>query len=72
MILPERVFGRSAVNRISSGRAMAPIFFVTCFFKTSAMLGLGLTPSLSVTNAVIAWPLISSGLPTTAASATSE
>ena len=26
MILPERVFGRSAANRIWSGRAMAPIF----------------------------------------------
>ena len=26
MILPERVFGRSAVNRMSSGRAIAPIF----------------------------------------------
>ena len=27
MILPERVFGRSAVNRMSSGLAIAPIFF---------------------------------------------
>ena len=27
MILPERVLGRSAVNMIASGRAMAPIFF---------------------------------------------
>ena len=26
MILPERVFGRSALNSTSSGRAMAPIF----------------------------------------------
>ena len=27
MILPDRVFGRSAVKRMSSGRAIAPIFF---------------------------------------------
>ena len=36
MILPERVFGRSAVNRMSSGRAIAPIFFATCSFSSSA------------------------------------
>jgi len=29
MILPLRVFGNSAANRISSGRAMEPIFFAT-------------------------------------------
>jgi hypothetical protein len=31
MILPERVFGRSAEKRMSSGRASAPICSVTCW-----------------------------------------
>ena len=30
MILPDRVFGNASVKRISSGRASAPISFVTC------------------------------------------
>jgi hypothetical protein len=29
MILPLRVLGRSALNRMSSGRASAPIFWAT-------------------------------------------
>ena len=36
MILPERVFGRSAAKRMSSGLAIAPIFLATCFFSSSA------------------------------------
>ena len=34
MILPLRVFGRSAVKRIFSGRAIAPIFSATCSFSS--------------------------------------
>ena len=35
MILPERVFGRSAAKMMSSGRAIAPIFLTTCSFSSS-------------------------------------
>ena len=70
MIFPERVFGSVGVKRISSGRANAPISFVTwsrsSFFSSSVPS----IPTFSVTNAAIPSPLISSGLPTTAASAT--
>ena len=38
--------------------------------EQSANSGEGVTPSLTVTNAAMAWPLISSCLPTTADSAT--
>ena len=41
MILPDRVFGRSAAKRISSGRAIAPIFFTTCSFSSSTSAGDG-------------------------------
>ena len=35
MIFPERVFGRSAANKISSGRASAPILSATCSRNSS-------------------------------------
>jgi hypothetical protein len=39
MIFPLRVFGRESVNRMSSGRAKAPISLATCslsvFFRFS-------------------------------------
>ena len=56
---------------MSSGFAMAPIFFATWSLSRAAIAGVASTPSFSVTNAAIAWPLISCALPTTAASATS-
>ena len=36
MIFPTASFGRSAVNRMSSGRAIAPIFLTTCSFSSSS------------------------------------
>ena len=39
MILPERVFGRSAANRIWSGLAIAPILCATCSLSSSARAG---------------------------------
>ena len=71
MIFPLRVLGRSAEKRMSSGLAMAPIFFATCSFRSSLSISLvAACPSFSVTNAASAWPLSSWALPTTAASAT--
>jgi magnesium-transporting ATPase (P-type) len=70
MILPLRVFGNSAAKRISSGRAIGPIFLATCALSSSVSALLPSTPALSETNAQIAWPLISCALPMTAASAT--
>ncbi len=70
MIFPERVFGRSAVKRISSGRAMAPIFFATWALSSSARASEPSMPSFRVTNAAIDSPFTSWCFPTTAASAT--
>ena len=69
MILPERVFGRSAVNRTASGLAIAPIFSATCVRSTCMRSSVGSFPSRRVTNAAIAWPFSSCPFPTTAASA---
>ena len=44
MILPERVFGRSAVKMMSSGFAMAPIFLPTCARSSSEQLRAGRRP----------------------------
>ncbi len=46
MILPDRVFGRSAANRMSSGFAIAPIFVTTCSFSAFRSESLGRTVSL--------------------------
>src|SRR5207302_10176352 len=54
MILPLRVLGRSAENRMSSGRARAPIFFATCPFNSSRRASLAVLPSFNVTNAASA------------------
>ena len=63
MILPLRVLGRSAEKRMSSGRAMAPIFLATCSLQLVLELRRSaLCPSFRVTNAAIAWPLSSCGL----------
>ena len=70
MILPLRVFGKASVNRISSGRASAPISLTTWTLSSCRSSSEGAWPVSSVTNAEIPCPLISSGLPTTAASAT--
>ncbi len=70
MILPLRVFGKSEAKIRSSGRASAPIFLVTCPFSSSISSLEPVVPSLIVTKAAMACPLISWGRPMTAASAT--
>ena len=73
MILPERVFGRLSPKRMSLGFAIGPISLLTqsrsCFaiFSPSAAFG---RACFSTTNAQTASPVMSSGRPTTAASAT--
>ena len=64
MILPLRVLGRASVNRMSSGRASAPISLTTCARNSSRSLSSPLRPPSSVTNATTACPFISSGRPT--------
>ena len=46
MIFPDRVFGTSATNRMSSGRAMEPIFFTTCSLSSATSAGLAALPFL--------------------------
>ena len=75
MILPERVFGRSATKKRRSGRAIAPIFFATWLrtadWRSVSACACAVLPfSLRITNAAIAVPFSSSATPTTAASAT--
>ena len=70
MIFPLRVFGRPAANRTSSGRASEPISLATCWRSSSLSAGLAEKLFLRVTKQTRAWPLSSSGRPTTAASAT--
>ena len=70
MILPLRVFGRSSVKMIVLGRPKRPIFVATCSRNASPCSRSGSTSALSVTKAMIAWPVVSSFAPTHAASAT--
>src|SRR5262249_28053935 len=70
IILPDLVLGSVSENRMSSGRASAPISFATHWRNSSLSAGLGVDPDPTVTNAAIACPSPSSGLATTAASAT--
>ena len=72
MIFPERVFGSMSVNRISSGRASAPISFVTWARNSAFNSADGTCEPSSVTKATIADPFSSSGRATTAASATAS
>ena len=73
MILPERVLGRLSPKRMSFGLAIGPISFAThsrsslAIFSASAPSG---RACFSTTNAHTASPVMSSGRPTTAASAT--
>ena len=70
MILPLRVLGSASVNRISSGRAKAPISFADPLAQFLAELVVVPIALLQRDEAQTAWPVISCGLPTTAASAT--
>ena len=74
MILPDLVFGRSAVTRIVSGFAIEPILLTTCCFNScsnfaGSFVAASRADSLTITKAAIAVPLISCEIPTTAASA---
>ena len=74
MILPLRVFGRLSPKRMSFGLAIGPISLATqsrsslAIFFASSPVGRG---RFRTTKAQIASPVVSSGRPTTAASATS-
>lgn len=70
MILPLRVFGRSGTMKICFGAAKGPILFRTCRMSDFLKSSDGSLPSLIATNAATAWPVSSSLMPTTAASAT--
>ena len=71
MILALRVLGSSEVKKMSSGRAMAPIFGDDVLFQfVLQRIGRRNTPSFSVTNAEMPCPFTSCVLPITAASAT--
>jgi len=75
MILPLRVLGRLSPKRMSLGLAMGPISLATqlrssvAIFFASSPVG---RARLSTTKAQMASPVVSSGRPTTAASATSS
>ena len=73
MIFPERVFGKLSPKRISFGLAIGPISFATQLRRSVAIFlassPVGRLP-LRTTKATIASPVISSGRPTTADSAT--
>jgi glutamate/tyrosine decarboxylase-like PLP-dependent enzyme len=70
MILPERVFGSSGVKTMLAGFAIAPIFVATWPRSSSSISIEPSSPPLSVTYATIAWPVVASVRPQTAASAT--
>src|ERR1700734_3368287 len=74
MILPLRVLGSSGVSRIWRGLAMGPISCATWSLSSAtsfspASPSTSLAP-LRVTKATMAWPVVASFAPTTAASAT--
>ncbi len=75
MILPERVLGKLSPKRMSLGLAMGPIYLPTLSRKifaiclASSPVGRG---RFNTTKAQMASPVVSSGRPTTAASATSS
>src|SRR5450759_4872709 len=70
MILPDRVFGRSSVNRIVLGLAIGPMVCATGSRSASTRASLGSLPDRRITNAAMAFPVVASVLATTAASAT--
>ena len=73
MILPLRVLGRLSPNRMSLGLAIGPISLAT-HSRSSLAMSVASEPlgreRLRTTKAHMASPVVSSGRPTTAASAT--
>ena len=63
MILPDRVFGSSSVNRIDFGFAIGPMSSATWLRSSSTSSSRGSTPPRRITNAAIACPVVSSVLP---------
>lgn len=72
MILPDRVLGRSETTKTALGAANGPIDFRTCRMRSFLVCSVEPLPSLSATKALTAWPVSSSWIPTTAASATAS
>ena len=70
MIFPDLVFGRSSTMKTALGAANGPMDFRTCRMRSFRVCSLGSVPSLRATKAFTAWPVNSSLIPTTAASAT--
>jgi len=70
MIFPERVLGRSLTTYTLFGAAKGPIDLRTWRIRSLRSSGVSLNASLTATNALTAWPVSSSAVPTTAASAT--
>ena len=54
MILPERVFGRSSVNRIFFGLAIGPMVWPTWSRSSATSASLGSFPLRRITNALMA------------------
>ena len=54
MILPERVFGRSSVNRTVFGLAIGPMVWPTWSRSSATSSSLGSLPARRITNAPIA------------------
>ena len=71
MILPDRVLGSSSTTMICRGRAILPISLAT-WARSSDTTSSPPVPASArkITNATMAWPVVSSVAPTTAASAT--
>jgi hypothetical protein len=69
IIFPLLVFGNSGTTIIFLGVAIAPIDSRTLYVKIAGISAFGTVVGFKVTNAINDWPLISSGAPTTAASA---
>ena len=70
IILPDRVLGRSSTMKTAFGAAKGPIDLRTWRTRSFLTWSLDSLPSLRATKAFTAWPVNSSLMPTTAASAT--
>ena len=70
MILPDRVLGKSSTMKTALGAANGPMDLRTWVMRSFRTWSLDSLPSLRATNALTAWPVSSSLVPTTAASAT--
>lgn len=72
MILPERVLGNAGAQCSASGEATGPSTLRTQLINSLRSSSDSGTPACKVTKVQIPCPLISCGIPTTAASATAS